>query len=194
MEAAAGVLSAFGLAASAGLNAYVPLLVVALMAKFTTWITLGSPWESLTSWWVIGALLLLGLIEFFADKVPAVNHLNDLVQTFVRPTAGAIFFAASTNVVTDIHPVIAMIAGLLVAGSVHVVKSAAVRPTVTATTGGVGNIPVSIVEDIVATGLSILAIVIPVVIAGLIIVVVAYVIWVLWRRANRVAETEERIK
>jgi hypothetical protein len=194
MEAAAGVLSAFGLAASAGLNAYVPLLVVALMAKFTTWITLGSPWESLTSWWVIGALLLLGLIEFFADKVPAVNHLNDLVQTFVRPTAGAILFAASTNVVTDIHPVVAMIAGLLVAGSVHVVKSAAVRPTVTATTGGVGNIPVSIVEDIVATGLSILAIVIPVVIAGLIIVVVAYVIWVLWRRANRVAETEERIK
>jgi hypothetical protein len=189
MDAAAGVLSAFGLAASAGLNAYVPLLIVALLARFTDWITLGAPWEALTSVWVIGALILLGLVEFFADKVPAVNHINDIIQTFIRPAAGAILFAASTDVVTDIHPVLAMIAGLLVAGSVHVVKSAAVRPVVTATTGGVGNVPVSIMEDVIATVLSILAIVIPVVVAGLIIVVVSYVVWWLWRRANRMANS-----
>lgn len=190
MDAIAGVLSAFGLSASAGLNAYVPLLIVALMARFTNWLELGETWEPLTSWWVIGVLVVLGLVEFFADKVPAVNHINDLVQTFIRPTAGAVLFAASTDVVTNIHPVIALIAGLLISGGVHAAKSAALRPAVTATTGGAGNIPVSIVEDIVATGLSILAVVIPVVIAAVIILLTAWIIWLLWRRANMSQEPE----
>jgi len=48
MEAVGGVLSAFGLAASAGLNAYVPLLIMALVARFTDWIELGATWEPLT--------------------------------------------------------------------------------------------------------------------------------------------------
>jgi len=185
MEAIGGVLSAFGLAASAGLNAYVPLLIVALVARFTDWIELGATWEPLTSWWVIGVLLVLGLVEFFADKIPAVNHANDVIQTFVRPAAGAVLFAASTNVVTDIHPVVAIIAGLLVAGGVHLVKSAAVRPAVSVTTAGAGNVPVSIAEDILATILSILAIIVPVVVAVVLILLTATVIWLLWRRANR---------
>ena len=190
MDALGGVLSAFGLSASAGLNAYVPLLIVALVARFTNWIELGETWDALTSWWVIGALVILGLIEFFADKVPTVNHINDVVQTFIRPTAGAVLFAASTDVVTNIHPVVALIAGLLISGSVHAVKSAAIRPAVTATTGGVGNVPVSIAEDLLATVLSILAVVIPVIIAALIVLVTAWLIWLLWRRANRMRDAE----
>jgi hypothetical protein len=190
MEALGGVLSAFGLSASAGLNAYVPLLIVALMARFTNWIELGETWDALTSWWVIGALVILGVIEFFADKVPAVNHINDIVQTFIRPTAGAVLFAASTDVVTHIHPVIALIAGLLISGGIHAVKSAALRPAVTATTGGAGNVPVSIAEDLVATALSILAVVIPVVVAALIVLITAWLIWLLWRRANRTRDAE----
>ena len=74
-----------------------------------------------------------------ADKIPAVNHINDLIQTFVRPVAGAIAFAAGTNVINGINPVVALACGLLVAGSVHLAKSAAVRPFVTATTAGVGK-------------------------------------------------------
>jgi hypothetical protein len=188
MDAIGGVLSAFGLAASAGLNAYVPLLIVALVARFTDLIKLGATWEPLTSWWVIGALIVLGTIEFFADKIPAVNHANDLVQSFIRPAAGAVLFAASTNVVTDIHPVIAIIAGLLIAGGVHAAKSVAVRPAVSVTTGGVANVPVSIAEDILATILSIAAIVVPVVVAVLLILLTAFLIWLLWRRANRLAK------
>jgi len=142
-----GVLAAFGLSASAGLNAYVPLLIVALIARFTDWIELASPWDNLSNWWVIGVIVFLGVIEFFADKIPAVNHINDAVQTFIRPVAGAVLFAASAQVVVDIHPVVAMIAGLVVAGGVHVTKAAAVRPAVTGTTGGAGNVVVSVVED-----------------------------------------------
>jgi hypothetical protein len=160
------------------------LLIVALLGRFTTWFTLSSPWDALTSWWVIGALVILTLVEFFADKAPAVNHVNDAIQTFVRPAAGAILFAASAGAVSDIHPIVAMIAGLLVAGGVHTVKAAAVRPAVTATTGGVANIPVSIAEDVVAFFLSLAAIILPIVIAAVIIVITSLFVWWLWRRAN----------
>ncbi|MGB7116506.1 MAG: DUF4126 domain-containing protein, partial [Anaerolineales bacterium] len=83
MELVAGVFSAFGLSASAGLNAYIPLLVVALLARYTDLLKLNPPWDTLSSPWVIGLLIILLLIEFIADKAPAVNHANDIIQTFV---------------------------------------------------------------------------------------------------------------
>jgi hypothetical protein len=178
------ILTAFGLSASAGLNAYIPLLVVSLLAKFTDLFQLSEPWNALESWWTIGVLLLLSAVEFFADKIPAVNHINDLVQTLVRPTAGAILFAASTSVVSDLEPILALVLGLFVAGSVHAVKTVAVRPAVTATTGGAGNIPVSIAEDILSTVLSIIAAVMPVIIATIMVLITALIIWWIWRRIN----------
>lgn len=177
-----GILSAFGLSASAGLNAYIPLLVVALLARFTTLIKLSQPWDALTSWWVIGLLVLLSLIEFFADKVPAINHVNDAIQTFVRPAAGAILFAASAHVITDISPVLSIAAGILVAGGIHAVKSLAIRPVVTAGTGGVGNVVVSVAEDILSTLVSILSVVVPAIIA---LALIALLAWFIWRRSHR---------
>jgi hypothetical protein len=184
MDPLSGVFAAFGLAASAGLNAYIPMLILALLARFTDLMTLSTPWDAISSWWVIGVLVVLSVVEFFADKIPLVNHVNDVIQTFVRPVAGAIAFAASANVITDISPILSVVAGLLVAGSVHAAKTAVVRPAVTTTTGGIGNVPVSIAEDLTATVISILAIVVPVLIASILIVVTAYIVWVLWRRAN----------
>jgi hypothetical protein len=159
-------------------------LVVSLRAKFTDLFQLSEPWNALESWWTIGVLLLLSAVEFFADKIPAVNHINDLVQTLVRPTAGAILFAASTSVVSDLEPILAVVLGLFVAGSVHAVKTVAVRPAVTATTGGAGNIPVSIAEDILSTVLSIIAAVMPVIIATIMVLITALIIWWIWRRIN----------
>ena len=177
------ILAAFGLSASAGLNAYIPLLVVSLLARFTNLIALSEPWQALESWWTIGILIGLSIVEFFADKVPAVNHINDAIQTFIRPAAGAILFAASANVITEIHPIISITAGLLIAGTVHVVKAAAVRPALTATTGGVGNVPVSILEDLVSTVLSILAVVLPVVVGMVLLLLAIWIIWWLTRQA-----------
>jgi hypothetical protein len=184
MDLITGIFSAFGLSVSAGLNAYIPLLVIALLGRFTNLIRLNSPWNTLENGWVIGLLIFLSLIEFFADKIPAVNHINDLIQTFVRPAAGAIAFAASANVITDVHPVLSLAAGLIVAGGVHAAKSLAVRPAVTATTAGAGNVPVSILEDILSTVLSILSVVIPVLIAMVVILFTAWVVWRMWRRAK----------
>jgi hypothetical protein len=179
-----GIFSAFGLSASAGLNAYIPLLVVALLGRFTNLIHLNPPYDALTNWWVIGALVLLSLVEFFADKIPAVNHVNDIIQTLVRPVAGAITFAASANVLTDVNPVLSLIAGLLVAGSVHAVKSVAVRPAVTLTTAGTGNVAVSVLEDLVFTIVSILSVVVPVLVGLLAIFIIAWLIWRIRRRLS----------
>lgn len=179
-----GIFSAFGLSASAGLNAYIPLLVVALLARFTSLIKLNPPWDTLTSWWIIGLLVLLSLIEFFVDKVPAVNHVNDLIQTIIRPAAGAIVFAASANVIDNVSPVLALAMGLVMAGAVHTVKAAVIRPAVTATTAGLGNVPVSIAEDVVSTLVSVLSVVVPVVVACLLIVITAWIVWRIWRRAR----------
>ncbi|MGV7976505.1 MAG: DUF4126 domain-containing protein [Anaerolineaceae bacterium] len=170
-----GILGAFGLSASAGLNAYIPLLVVSLLAKFTDLIALSKPWDALTSWWTIGVLAVLVLVEAVADKVPAVDHVNDTIQTFIRPTAGAIVFAASAGSVTEVSPVLSLICGLLVAGTVHTVKSVAVRPLITASTAGMGDPIVSTAEDVVATLISVLSIVLPV----LMLIVLVLLIWAL---------------
>ncbi len=181
---ALGVFTAFGLSASAGLNAYIPLLVVGVIAHYTDWITLSSPWDLLANPWILILMGILLIIEMLADKVPAVNHINDIIQTVVRPAAGAIAFAASASVITDVHPVLAMAIGLLVAGSVHTVKAGVVRPVVTATTGGAGNVPVSIAEDVASTVVSFLSIFVPILVAVLLLVLVIWFVWWLWKRAN----------
>lgn len=183
MELLTGILSAFGLSASAGLNAYIPLLVVGVLAHYTDLIQLNSPWDVLANPWILILLGVLVIIEFLADKIPAVNHINDILQTIIRPAAGAIVFAASARVISDVNPVLALACGLLIAGSVHVVKAAALRPAVTATTGGAANVPVSMAEDFIATLLSILAVVIPILVGAFICLALAFIIW-LWRRAN----------
>ena len=170
------IFSAFGLSASAGLNAYVPLLVVALLAKYTKLIQLNDTWEPMTSWWVIGVLIFLSVIEFFADKIPAINHVNDAIQTFVRPAAGAVVFAATSTQGVEVNPMFSLIAGLLVAGGVHAVKALAIRPAVTATTGGAANIGVSMLEDATSTAVSFLSILLPVIIACILVLITSLVI------------------
>jgi hypothetical protein len=189
MDALFGIMAAFGLSASAGLNAYIPLLVVGVIAHYSNLIHLNPPYDILANPWILIVVGILLIIEMLADKIPAVNHINDIIQTGVRPAAGAIIFAASAHVITDVHPVVAILCGLLVAGSIHVVKAAAVRPAVTATTGGAGNIPVSIAEDVIATLLSVLSVVIPTLVAVVLVILIALIIWWFWRRANRKHQT-----
>ena len=183
-ELLTGIFTAFGLSASAGLNAYIPLLVVGLLAHYTNLINLTKPWDTLANPWIILMLCILVIIEMLADKIPAVNHLNDLIQTFIRPTAGAIAFAASAHVMTNVHPGLALACGLLVAGTVHVAKTGVMRPLVTATTGGTANAPVSIAEDIASTVLSVLAIILPILIGTLVIVLAAFIFYWLYRRSD----------
>ena len=93
MEALLGIGSAFGLSTSAGLNAYIPMLMVSILGR-VGWLDLGEPFNIMESWWVIGLLSVLLVIEIFVDKIPAVDTLNDVINTFIRPAAGALLFAA----------------------------------------------------------------------------------------------------
>jgi hypothetical protein len=181
-EIIGGVLGAFGLSASAGLNAYIPLLVVSLLAKFTSLIELAEPWNTLESWWVIGVLAVLGTVEMVADKVPVVDDVNDAIQTFIRPVAGAILFATSAKTITDVNPVLSIICGLLVAGSVHAAKSLVARPVIEASTAGVGVPVVSTIEDVLATIISVLSVALPILMVILVFMLIWWVSWFFQRR------------
>ncbi len=177
------LLTGLGLSSASGLNAYIPLLVVALTARFTGWIKLDPPFDVLTSGWVIGALVVLLAIETVVDKIPAADTINDIFQTFIRPAAGAILFAASTETI-HLNPVIAVVIGLILAFSVHAAKATA-RPVVTATTAGIGNPVVSMAEDVVSMVVALLSVVAPV-IAAIVLALFAFLIlrWVFTHRRS----------
>jgi uncharacterized membrane protein len=167
------------------LNAYIPLLIVGVIAHYTDWVKLNPPFDVLANSWVLIVVSVLLIIEMLADKFPAVNHVNDAIQTVIRPAAGAIVFAASANVITNMSPVVAIICGLLVAGSVHTVKAVAVRPAVTVTTGGTANVLVSVVEDVIATVISFLSVVLPVLAVVFVVLFLILIIWWLIKRSQR---------
>ena len=181
------VITAFGLAGASGLNAYIPLLIVAVAAHYPLGdpiIKLSEPYSMLGEWWAILIISILLIVEMLVDKVPAVDTLNDGIQTFIRPAAGAVLFAANANIITDLHPAAALAAGLVVAGGVHAVKASA-RPVVTATTAGTGNWAVSILEDITAVIMTLLAIFVPVIAAFFFIIGLFFVVRLIRRRRQK---------
>ena len=187
MNAVTGVATGIGLSTAAGLNAYLPLLIIALLARFTDVIELNPPYDVLTSWWVIGILAVLLVIEMLVDKVPALDSANDVVQTIIRPLAGAILFASNARLLSEIHPVLAIACGLLIAGGVHAAK-ATVRPVVTGTTGGLLNPVVSTLENVASLATTILAVFVPILLL-LIIVLVVIGIFVWLYRGRRQKQT-----
>lgn len=187
-------LTGAGLASAAGLNAYIPLLVIGLLARFTDWISLPGAWKWLSNGWVLAILAILLLIEVVADKIPAIDSLNDMVQTFVRPTAGGLAFAAGSGseTVTVENPSdlftqklwVPIVIGLLIALSVHIIKAAA-RPVVNVTTGGIGAPVMSTVEDTASTGLSFIAILIPILVLLFLIFFIWFAIRIFRRRRKK---------
>ncbi|RFU40468.1 DUF4126 domain-containing protein [Actinomadura logoneensis] len=184
------ILTGLGLSTAAGLNAYIPVLLVGLIARYTDVLHLPDTFSWLTNGWVLTGLALLLGTELILDKVPVVDTVNDAVQTFVRPAAGGAAFAAtdaaaradSSTFMHD-HPWIGWVLGIAVALLVHTTK-ATVRPVVNAGTLGTGAPVVSVVEDVASLGMSLLAILAPV-LALVALVAFAYVTLRLWRRARR---------
>jgi uncharacterized membrane protein len=173
------LLTALGLAVPAGLNAYVPLLAVAA-AQRLGWMQLGEPFSLLGSGWMIAILSVLLVVEIVADKVPGVDHVNDALQTLIRPAAGGVLAVAAAGGASGVAPWLLVLAGVLVAGGVHAAK-ATTRPVVHATTAGAGGPLVSAAEDATATVLSVVAILVPV----LVILLLAGMAWGLWRLLRR---------
>lgn len=154
------ILTGLGLAAPAGLNAYIPLLALALADRATTLVNLDAPYDVLSSNVGIAILVLLLTIEIAVDKVPGLDHLNDLVQSFIRPAAGAVVALGATSGIATIHPAVMVLLGVILAGSVNAVK-VTTRPAMTVGTAGVFNPFVSMAEDGAAILASIIAIFAP---------------------------------
>lgn len=187
------ILTGTGLAVAAGLNAYIPLLLLGLAARFLDVVALPAGWAWLENEWVLGGLAVLLVIEVVADKVPVVDTINDWLQTVIRPAAGGIVFGsgsgAQTVAVTDPDAFFAsqqwvpIAAGIVIALVVHVAKMAA-RPAANALTAGAAAPVLSTVEDFGALGFSILALVLPVLVV-VALVGIAIAVPVLFARARR---------
>jgi hypothetical protein len=189
-------LTGMGLSAAAGLNAYIPFLLVALLARFTDVLALPAGLTWIDSWWAIGAGTVLLLAELVLDKVPAVDTVNDAVQSFIRPSMGGLMTAATTagaNIDDSTwmqgHPWVGIVLGVLVSGLVHSGKMAA-RPAINAGTLGAGAPIVSTVEDGTSIGLSLVAVFLPVLVILALVVLGVLLVWVLrvalrWRRRRR---------
>jgi hypothetical protein len=187
------LLTGFGLATAAGLNAYIPLLALGVLSRFTDLVTLPAGWTWLENGWVMAIVAALLLVEIVADKVPALDSVNDVVQTVVRPTAGGIVFgsgtAAQTNAVADPGAFaqsgqwIPVAVGVVVALVVSLTKSA-VRPAANVATAGFAAPVLSTVEDGISIGLVFVAILVPVLVLVVLVLLVCAVVR-LWRRRRR---------
>ncbi|MDG9677657.1 DUF4126 domain-containing protein [Micromonospora sp. DH14] len=193
------VLTGTGLAASAGLNAYIPLLILGLLGRYTDLIDLPSGWTWLGNGWVIVIMAVLLAVEVVADKVPVVDHINDVVQTVVRPTAGGLAFGAgsSSETVTvsdpgsffSSHQWVPVVTGVLLALGVHLLKSAA-RPVVNAATAGFGAPVASTAEDATSVVVSLAAIILPVLVLVFLVGLAFFIFWFVRRRGERRRERE----
>jgi Domain of unknown function (DUF4126) len=190
------LLTGLGLSASAGLNAYIPILVVGLLTRFTDVIALPHQFAWMSNGWALAGVAVLLAAEVVLDKVAVVDHANDAIQSFVRPAAGGAVFAAS-NAAARIdhsgwmtgHPWVGWVLGVLVALCVHVTK-AGVRPVINVGTVGVGTPFVSAAEDAMSLGMSLVALLVP----ALVIVFLIVLVLVGWRLIRMVRRRRRRSK
>jgi hypothetical protein len=179
----AALLSSLGLALPAGLNAWLPFLILALADRFTSAVDLAAPYDFISSTPGIIIILLLLPIEMVADKIPGLDHISDLVHTFIRPVAGAILAAAVADASGDVDAWVGALIGVTGAGATHAAKMST-RPVITASTGGVGNPLVSLVEDVAATVSSLIAIFLPLLLL-IVLPLVGFLLYSTWRRLRR---------
>ena len=194
------VLTGSGLAVAAGLNAYIPLLVLGLAGRLLDFVHLPAQWTWLSNPWVLAILGVLLVIEIIADKIPVVDSINDWLQTIVRPVAGGIAFGtgstSATAVVKDPATFFTSFAwvpiavGVVLALATHLTKMAS-RPVMNAVTIGAAAPVVSTAEDFGSVILSFVALLVPVLVIFAIIGVIIGFVALFRRRLRKRREVEE---
>jgi large-conductance mechanosensitive channel len=189
-EAAIGLMTALGLSTATGLNAYLPLLILGGLARWTDLIMLEAPYDTLSEPGVMIAIGVIAIVDFVGDKVPALDSLLHAIGLVVAPVAGALVALAATgNDVVD--PAFAVVVGVAAAGATHGARTI-VRPASTAFTGGVGNPVLSLGEDTVSTVLAFSAVIVPVVALLMVVALAWLLVWGV-RRAWRSRSAARRI-
>ena len=174
-----------GLASATGLRTFLPLLMLALAARFGLFgIQLNDQMDWLADWPAIAALSVAAVVEFAGDKIPVVDHGLNVLGAFTRPVAGAV---AAGSVFAGLDPTTAAIAGVIVGAPTAFAFNAAqggARLTSTATTGGVGNPVLSLIEDVLAFFTVILAFLAPILVP-VVLIVLAVLVFRLAKRLRR---------
>jgi hypothetical protein len=166
---------AMGSAWLSGLNLYATVAILGLMQRFG-FAHLPGDLAFLSSWWIVGLAGTLYVIQFIADKVPVVDSVWDTIHTFIRIPAGAVLAYAAF---ADANPGVKLAATLLgggVALSSHGTKATA-RLTANMSPEPFSNILLSLFEDAVAIGSTILMVFHPVVILAIVMVFVLFALW-----------------
>lgn len=166
---------ALGTAWTSGINLYATVSVLGLLQKFGH-IKLPGGLDVLDNWWIIGIAAGLYLVEFVADKVPYVDSVWDVIHTFIRVPAGAAVAYAATNQMDQSATIIATLLGGGLALSSHGTK-AALRAGANLSPEPVSNWVLSILEDIIAIGGTILAVIAPVLIAIVLGIFLIFFVW-----------------
>jgi len=174
-----------GLALSAGLNAWIPLIFLGVLSRFTDLVELPGTWAWLENGWVMAILAILLVLEFAADKIPVLDSINDVVQTVIRPTAGGIAFGAGsmseTTTVTDPATFvqsgqwIPIVSGIVLALGTHAAKAGG-RVIANSVSGGTAAPVVSVAEDATSIGLGFVSILAPLLIIPVMILFVIGVV------------------
>ena len=168
-----------GLASIAGIRAYLPLVLVGLFARLGLF-TLPASFGFIDNWAVIGALLVLALVETGLDKIPALDSILDIIQTPLRIVAGAILFAVALQEGIDVGAIPELATGGVLAGVVAVLKSV-LRPPANVASAGVSAPFLSTFEDVVALVGGVIAVLVPLVPLAL----VAFLLYFFFRIRKR---------
>jgi hypothetical protein len=177
---------ALGSAWTSGINLYATVAVLGLLQHYGL-ARLPGGLQALDNWWVIGVALGLYAVEFFADKVPYVDTIWDAVHTFIRVPAGAALAFAATSDVSPTVQVVALLLGGGLALSTHGTK-ATVRAAANVSPEPFTNWALSVVEDLIAVGSVVLAVLHPLVILIVVAVFLVIFAWLMpkvFRRLRR---------
>ena len=151
MSVLATLAMASGMAWASGLRLYLLVFLAGLFQR-TGLMSLPDSLMVLSHTWVVATAGTLALIEFVADKVPAVDSVCDAVHTFVRLPAGAALAAAALG--TFHEPAYTVIAGLLggtVAATSHFTKATS-RAAINTSPEPFSNVAVSLGEETMVGG------------------------------------------
>jgi len=146
------------LAAPAGFNAYLSLLLVGLAGRLGV-LDMSSEWgRRITNPFVLAALFVLSAWEVIVDKIPGLDTINNTTGTIIRPLAGGVLMLATPSALSDSNPTLAFVVGVLVAGGLHTLKTLA-RPVIALGTAGIGTPAVSTLENVAVIATVLLALV-----------------------------------
>ncbi|MAO55096.1 MAG: hypothetical protein CMM61_05295 [Rhodospirillaceae bacterium] len=186
MEPLTALALALGSAWGSGLNLYATVLVLGAMDAFGV-ISLPDSMAVLSSTWVLAAAALMYFIEFFADKIPGLDSIWDLIHTFIRIPAGALMAAGAVGGLDfmndEVQTAVALLGGGMIAAGTHAAKAGS-RAVINTSPEPFSNWFMSLFEDALVFGGMALALFNPVAFLigfGLFLLLMIWLVPKVWR-------------